>query len=89
MTAQRLPFFANRECPYFPCHDDVPAEDFNCLFCFCPLYPLGEACGGNFRFVGEGVKDCSACSLPHGKNNGNNLVNAHFEELAELARRKG
>lgn len=29
-------FFENRECKYFPCHKGL--EDFNCLFCYCPLY---------------------------------------------------
>ena len=40
-------FFQNRECRYFPCHTGVPEEEFNCLFCYCPLYTLGRKCGGN------------------------------------------
>ena len=31
-------FFQNKECEYFPCHKGVKEEDFNCLFCYCPLY---------------------------------------------------
>ena len=40
-------FFANRACRYFPCHEGIPEEEFNCLFCYCPLYLLGERCGGD------------------------------------------
>ena len=59
-------FFQNRECEYFPCHKGVPAEDFNCLFCYCPLY-FAE-CGGSGRILDSGIKDCTGCTLPHGKN---------------------
>ena len=34
-------FFSNRECEYFPCHKGADPENFNCLFCYCPLYALG------------------------------------------------
>lgn len=37
-------FFQNKECEYFPCHKGVKEEDFNCLFCYCPLYTLGKHC---------------------------------------------
>ena len=40
-------FFQNRDCEFFPCHQGVRKEDFNCLFCYCPLYALGEDCGGD------------------------------------------
>ena len=39
-------FFQNKKCEYFPCHKGIPEEDFNCLFYYCPLYPLGKSCGG-------------------------------------------
>ncbi len=60
-------FFRNTDCKYFPCHKTPDAEKFNCLFCYCPLYLLGDQCGGNFQFVGvnKNIKDCSNCSLPH------------------------
>ena len=35
-------FFSHRECEYFPCHKGADPERFNCLFCYCPLYLLGE-----------------------------------------------
>lgn len=58
-------FFQNRECEYFPCHDDVAEEEFNCLFCYCPLY-RAEHCGGAF-VMQNGIKNCSYCLLPHNK----------------------
>lgn len=58
-------FVQNRDCEYFPCHEGVKEEDFNCLFCFCPLYALGENCGGNYQYTAEGIKDCSQCLRPH------------------------
>ena len=62
-------FFQNRACPYFPCHPDGKAEEFNCLFCYCPLYALGKACGGNCTFTREGIKSCAGCAFPHRKEN--------------------
>ncbi len=59
-------FFQNTECEYFPCHKVSPysLRDFSCLFCFCPLYPDMQ-CGGHYVVLGNGVKDCSGCLLPH------------------------
>ena len=31
-------FFQNKSCEYFPCHEIKDSGDFNCLFCYCPLY---------------------------------------------------
>ena len=59
-------FFQNKACQYFPCHQDVAEEDFNCLFCYCPLYALGRECGGSFVILPNGVKSCERCTLPHG-----------------------
>ena len=59
-------FFQNKKCPFFPCHDDV--DEFNCLFCFCPLYHMDD-CGGDYIYTEDGIKDCSNCSLVHEKDN--------------------
>lgn len=56
--------YCNRSCEYFPCHKDVDAENFSCMFCYCPLYPL-KKCGGNYTYTKKGIKDCSACTMPH------------------------
>ena len=42
---------------FFPCHQTKHPEKFNCLFCYCPLYALGDKCGGNFQFTRDGIKD--------------------------------
>ncbi len=79
-------FFCNRECESFPCHKGVPEEDFNCLFCYCPLYALGEHCGGNFTYTAKGVKNCTPCNIPHRRENYGHIIK-QFKRLAELARR--
>jgi len=58
-------FFSNIACKYFPCHEMPDSEEFNCLFCFCPLYFLGESCGGDFKYSEWGAKACVDCGLPH------------------------
>ena len=59
-------FFSNPACQYFPCHAVTDINDFNCLFCYCPLYFLGAHCGGNFKYSGaKRVKNCEDCRLPH------------------------
>jgi Zn-finger protein len=66
MTENSYKFFSNRECKYFPCHTAPDCGDFNCLFCYCPLYSLGTQCGGNFIYSGEKmIKNCTDCHLPH------------------------
>lgn len=80
-------FFQNRECEYFPCHSGIAKEEMNCLFCFCPLYALGEKCGGNFRYTEDGIKDCSDCLVPHRAENYEKIC-GRFCEIAELCRKK-
>lgn len=65
--SENYKFSQNRKCEYFPCHKTVDEEQFNCLFCFCPLYMLKKECGGNFKYT-NGVKDCSDCLVPHSAN---------------------
>ena len=78
-------FYQNRECEYFPCHKVRNEEEFNCLFCFCPLYALGSGCGGNCSYTKEGIKDCSACLLPHSPK-GYDYITEKFKEVAEIAK---
>ncbi len=80
-------FFQNRECEYFPCHKVKDDSSFNCLFCFCPLYALGDQCGGNFAYTEKGIKDCSGCLIPHDAE-GYNYILSKFPQIAELARKK-
>lgn len=62
-------FFQNKDCEYFPCHKGTDTENFSCLFCYCPLYALGDQCGGNFTYTDNGIKDCSGCLIPHKREN--------------------
>lgn len=80
-------FFQNRDCEYFPCHSTDKPEDFNCLFCYCPLYALGDQCGGGFTYTEKGIKDCTKCSFPHRRENYPQVVE-RFQEIAELVRKK-
>ena len=90
-------FFSHRDCEFFPCHKTDHPEDFNCLFCYCPLYALGRDCGGNFRYLDNGVKDCSACTVPHGRKSYSHIVSKFGDivkamqerELAARARSAG
>lgn len=62
-------FFQNTSCKFFPCHKTENLDDFNCMFCFCPLYFLGDRCGGDFYYTDKGIKSCLNCSFPHERNN--------------------
>ena len=62
-------FFQNKECEYFPCHPNADPENFSCLFCYCPLYCLGDKCGGQFTYLDNGIKDCTNCLRPHKREN--------------------
>lgn len=80
-------YYCNQECQYFPCHRGLEGGDFNCLFCYCPLYALGEGCGGDFCYLENGIKDCGACLFPHIPENYGEIVR-RFEEIAELAKKR-
>lgn len=61
-------FFENRDCKYFPCHR--LDGDFNCLFCYCPMYNLN--CPGNPEYIeanGRRIKACTNCTFPHQPEN--------------------
>lgn len=72
-------FFSHRDCEYFPCHKGADPENFNCLFCYCPLYLLGENCGGNYRITPAGRKDCTNCLYPHRRENYDKIIRRYGE----------
>ena len=80
-------FFQNSSCEYFPCHKCSDAENFSCLFCYCPLYALGDQCGGNFTYTKEGIKDCSGCLIPHRRENYERIMEK-MTAVIELAKKK-
>ncbi|MBR2259937.1 MAG: cysteine-rich small domain-containing protein [Blautia sp.] len=79
-------YFSHKDCEYFPCHENADRENFNCLFCYCPLYILGDECGGNFRYNAKGYKDCTNCLLPHRKE-GYDYIIGKYPEIAVLMER--
>ena len=80
MASER--YFQNRECPYFPCHKSTNTENFNCLFCYCPLYALGDKCGGAFSYTDRGIKDCTNCLIPHRAENYDRIMEKMTQVLA-------
>ena len=80
-------FFQNRECECFPCHRGADADGFNCLFCYCPLYALGDQCGGGFTYLENGIKDCSKCLRPHRRENYDKIMEKMILVL-ELAKKQ-
>jgi len=80
-------FFQNKECEYFPCHENADPAKFSCLFCFCPLYALGDQCGGNYRYTKDGIKDCSGCLRPHRRENYDDICDK-LKYVLELAKKQ-
>lgn len=80
-------FFQHKTCEYFPCHKGADPETFSCLFCYCPLYALGDQCGGGFTYTKEGIKDCSGCHIPHRRENYQRIIDK-MGMVLELAKRK-
>ncbi|NOX20418.1 MAG: metal-binding protein [Nitrospirae bacterium] len=74
-TARSYRFYCNFSCQYFPCHK-TDSPEFNCLFCYCPMYYL--ECLGSPSFInlpdGRRVKDCSGCDFPHRPENYDTIV---------------
>lgn len=79
-------FFSNKKCKYFPCHKTDNAENFNCMFCYCPLYALGENCGGNYTYTKSGIKNCENCDIPHTEN-GILHIEKKLSEILNLAKK--
>ena len=86
-TYMNSKFYCNKKCEYFPCHEGVKEDEFNCLFCYCPLFALGDKCGGNFRFNSHGLKDCSGCTIPHDPKNYDRIVEK-CGEVMKLAQKR-
>lgn len=76
-------YFCHRKCEYFPCHKTKDPDNFNCLFCYCPLYMLGKDCGGNYRYK-NGIKDCSQCLMPHKKENYDYIIGRFADITAAM-----
>ncbi len=79
-------FYNNKNCQYFPCHKNIKENEFNCMFCYCPLYALKDKCGGNFVYLDCGIKDCSNCKLPHLKN-AHDFIMTKIDDIVEMGKK--
>lgn len=79
-------FYENKSCRFYPCHEIDNSDGFNCMFCFCPLYFLGDKCGGNFDKIGVGgsIKDCSRCLIPHISENYDLIMSKIGENIKQF-----
>lgn len=80
-------FFQHKECEYFPCHAGADPNTFSCLFCYCPLYCLGENCGGNYQYTQSGIKDCKDCLRPHRRENYEKIC-SKMEDVLKLVKKR-
>lgn len=86
--SEKYRFFSHTKCEYFPCHQTSTPQDFNCLFCYCPLYTLGKACGGNFTYTENGCKDCSGCMIPHRREGYDYVIGKYGELVAAMQKQE-
>lgn len=85
MKTENYKYFQHRACEFFPCHKTDDPDDFNCMFCFCPLYTLGDRCGGNFTFTKDGKKNCKDCLFPHLREHYDRIMERYPEIAAVVA----
>lgn len=88
ITTENYKFTQHTKCEFFPCHKVKDEAEFNCLFCYCPLYMLKEECGGNFKYT-NGVKDCSDCTITHSKKHGFDHVMSKMAMVTKIGSEKG
>ena len=88
MRSNSYRFFQNKECKFFPCHEVQDEDDFNCLFCYCPLY-LDDNCIGSPEYIitgrGQRIKDCSSCLVVHSPEMYDKVI-AHLRRQDEILR---
>ena len=68
-------YFKNTDCKYFPCHKGL-SDDFNCLFCYCPMYSMPN-CPGSKTYIeknGKKIKVCTDCTFPHRPENNDKII---------------
>lgn len=51
-------FFENLGCKYYPCHSGIKKGEFNCLYCFCPIFVVCKR---------HSKSGCEFCKVPHDK----------------------
>lgn len=86
-STKNYQYFSHKNCEFFPCHPGADPDNFNCLFCWCPLYTLGPDCGGNFRYNERGLKDCTGCLFPHRREN-YPMISARYQDIVNAMKKK-
>lgn len=52
------------------------SDDFNCLFCYCPMYSMPN-CPGSKTYIeknGKKIKVCTDCTFPHRPENYDKII---------------
>lgn len=57
-------YFSHKNCEFFPCHKGADPENFNCLFCYCPLYALGINAAGISATTKKASRTALTASFP-------------------------
>lgn len=65
LTTEHYKGFLNEKCEFFPCHPLDEMQGVGCMSCYCPLYFI--QCPGKYTRLVDGRKDCSQCTIIHGK----------------------
>ena len=71
--SKKYEYFSHSECEFYPCHAGGDEDNFNC-----------DRCGGNFRYLENGYKDCSGCLYPHNRGNYDAIMKRYGEILAAI-----
>ena len=70
-------YFSNTECEFYPCHKNL--KKINCLFCFCPLFPID---------CWDEKKNCAECVYPHIASNYEPIIAKLTAEHLKRRKRK-
>ena len=81
-------FFQHKTCEYFPCHPGADTDTFSCIFCYCPLYALGDKCGGDFTYTNDGFKDSTFCQRPRKRENYTSICK-QLQKVMEMVKKPG
>lgn len=79
-----IPFFSTKNVNFFPVIKQSIPKISTAYSVIVPSMALGSHCGGNFRWLENGIKDCSRCLLPHARSS-YSYVTQKFSEISKLA----
>ena len=76
-------YFKNTDCKYFPCHKGL-SDDFNCLFCYCPMYSMPN-CPGSKTYIEKNGKKIKVCGVVKDET-GEPVIGATVMEKGKIGR---